>query len=159
MKSWKLLGYFPCLLLEHIFHLLNINLSPKYSRDRSHDSNGPILTNFDQVSHIDTPSLYLRGDLILLSSEGTFPTFSLILGSYSIFLGFYFLCLSSWSDSRNLIPWIKEGKHFTLLFLAISYFTWFIHRLDHFWGKLNHQLSSWGGYDLVNTFLRDCMDN
>jgi hypothetical protein len=64
-------------VLEHIFHLLSINLSPRYFRAWSHDSNGPILTNFDQVSHRSAPSLDLRGNMLLLASEGTLPTFFL----------------------------------------------------------------------------------
>jgi hypothetical protein len=69
-------------------------------RDWFHESNGQILTKFDQVSHKSTPSLDLRGNKLLLASGGTLPTFSLILGSYSLILGLYFLCLSSCSYLR-----------------------------------------------------------
>jgi hypothetical protein len=95
---------------EHIFHLLSLNISPRYSRAWSHDATSQNLTNFDQVSHNNAPSLDLKGNMLFLANGGALVTFFLNFSIIISIFGFYLICLSSLSYSRNLVHRFKEGR-------------------------------------------------
>jgi hypothetical protein len=72
--SFKLIQPILSDVLEHIFHLFSLNISPRYSRAWSHDVACQNLTSFHQVSHSGAPSLYFGGNLIFLANGGTLLT-------------------------------------------------------------------------------------
>jgi len=80
-------------VLEHIFHLFSLNISPKYSRASSHDVASQNLTSFHQVSHSGAPSLYFGGSLMFLDSGGTFVTlfldFSILIYIFGILFSMF----------------------------------------------------------------------